>query len=197
MTRLTMNARDRRALLAGIAAIAFVLAVTRGVPAWLDWQREARGADAEARDLLARERSLIEHGAAVRESTSARGRRLLALAPAILSGDAPSDAGATLAGVLSGAAALAGVRLGSVQLRGDSLSRGAFTRIGARMDVTGDIRGVMAMLASLERGPTLLAVRSLSISQPDLTAGDDRVEALHVEIDVEGLMFNPKAKRAP
>jgi hypothetical protein len=65
------------------------------------------------------------------------------------------------------------------------------------MDVTGDIRGVMAMLASLERGPTLLAVRSLSISQPDLTAGDDRVEALHVEIDVEGLMFNPKAKRAP
>ncbi len=197
MTRLKLGKRDGRALLRGAAAIALVLAATRGIPAWLDWQRESRGADEETRNALARDRALVMNEAAVRESTIARGRRLIALAPSILSGDSPGNAGATLAGVLSGAAALSGVRLGSVQLRGDSLSRTAFTRIGARMDATGDIRGVIAMLSAIESGPTLLSVRSLSISQPDLTAGDDRVEALHVELEVEGLMLNPAKRSAP
>jgi hypothetical protein len=192
MTALRMSIRDRRALLAGVAALAIVLAVGRGVPAFLSWQREARGEDAEARQALARDRSLIALDPATRDSAIVRGRRVIALAPVILSGDSPNSAGATLAGILSGAAAQSGVRLGAVQIRSDSLSRDAFTRIGAHMEATGDIRGVANMLDALERGPTLLSIRSFSITQPEMLAGDDRVEALRVELDVEGLMLNPR-----
>jgi len=196
MKRPRLTGRDRRALLAGAAALAVLMAATKGLPAFRDWQREARGADAEAREALVRERTLIANAEATRESTIVRGRRMIALAPSILAGDTPGAAGASLAGILSGAAALSGMRLGAVQLRGDTLSRDSFTRIGAHMDATGDIRGVAAMLAALERGPTLLSVRSLSIAQPDLTAGDDRTEALRIELEVEGLMLNPRTKAA-
>jgi hypothetical protein len=192
MSRVRMSARDRRALLACVGAVSIVLALARGVPAYLSWQREARAEDAEARLALAKDRSLVTFDPAMRDSALIRGRRLIALAPVILSGDSPNSAGATLAGILSGAAAQSGVRLGAVQIRGDSLSRDAFTRIGARMDGTGDVRGVANMLAALERGPTLLSIRSFSITQPEMLAGDDRVEALRVELDVEGLMLNPR-----
>jgi hypothetical protein len=195
MKGIRMSTRDRRALLGGAAALILVLAISRGLPAYLAWQREARSEDAELRRALSSANSVIALSEATRDSTITRGRRVIALAPAILSGDTPNSAGATLAGVLSGAAAQSGVRLGAIQLRSDSLSRDAFTHIGAHMEATGDIRGVAAMLGALERGPTLLAIRSLSITQPDLLAGDDRVEALRVELDVEGVMLNPRRAR--
>jgi hypothetical protein len=195
MSRLQLGRRDRRALLVGTAAIAAAIALARGVPAYLSWLAEARGADAEAQIALAGARAILARSDSVRDSAIARGRRVIALAPAILGGDTPNMAGASLAGLLSGAAALNGVRTGSIQVRSDSLSRDAFTRIGAHLEATGDVRGITNMLTALEDGPTLLVVRSLAISQSDPAAGDDRVEALRVELDVEGLMLNPRRKQ--
>ena len=190
--RVRIAARDRRAVGLGTGAVLLVLALSRGVPAYAGWRREIDDERQEARNELDRDRMLVARAGAVRESTITRGRRLIAVAPAILRGETVNAAGATLAGLLSGAAAQSGVKLGAVQLRADSLSRGAFTPIGARVDATGDIRGVIQMLSLIESGPTLLRVRSLGITQPDVTSGDDRVEALHVELEVEGLMLNPR-----
>jgi hypothetical protein len=194
MIAIRMGRRDRRALLVGVAAIAATIVAARGVPAYLAWQREARAAVIELRGSLARAQGLIVRAGPSRDSAIARGHRVIALAPAILSGDTPNSAGATLAGILAGAAAQSGIRLGTVQVRADSLSRDAFTRVGAHMEATGDVRGIIGMLGALEGGPQFIAIRSLSISQPEPAAGDDRVETLHVELDVEGLMLNPRPK---
>jgi hypothetical protein len=117
---------------------------------------------------------------------------MLALAPALLSGDSPASAAATLAALVSGTAAQANVRLGAVQVRPDSVARGAFTRVAVRASATGDINGVTQMILGLEKGPMLLAVRELSITQAEPGAPADRAEALRLELLVEGLMLNPK-----
>ena len=192
MKRLRVAARDRRALLIGVLGVFAALALSRGAPMYAGWLEESIAERREAQAEVAHGRALISHADAARESTIVRGRRLIGVAPAILIGETVNAAGATLAGILSGAAAQSGVKLGTVQLRSDSLSHGAFTRVGARVDATGDIRGVMQMLALLETGPTLLRVRSFGIAQSDVSAGDDRTEALHVEIETEGLMLNPR-----
>ena len=195
MSLVGWNRRDRRALVGGAIVMLVMLGSARALPALIARQREIRAEDVEARDMLARERGLIARADQSRESTLVRGHRMIALAPAILVGDSPNAAGATLAALLSGAAAVSNIRLGTVQLRADSLSHEAFTRVGARVVATGDVRGVLRMLDVLDRGPTLLAVRSVAITQPDPAAGDDRIEALHVELEIEGLMLNPRRAR--
>jgi hypothetical protein len=192
MTRLALDRRDRRVLATGILTIGAIISASHGIPAWLAWQREARASAMEVETELAHARAGAAARKVVHDSLAARGQRLLALAPALLSGDSPSSAAATLAGLLSGAAAQASVRLGAVQVRPDSVYRGAFTRVAVRANATGDINGVTQMLLALERGPTLLAIRELSITQPEPGASADRAEALRLELLVEGLMLNPK-----
>lgn len=195
MTRPKLSTRDRRTIALGVAVVAFLLGASRAIPAYRGWEVELRETRFETEHELADDRELVGNERAVRESTIVRGRRVIALAPAILPGETANSAGASLAGVISGAAAQAGAKLGAVQLRSDSLSRGAFTRIGAHVEATGDIRGITKMLAALERGPTLIAIRAFSIEQREPAAGDDRVEALHVQLDVEGIMLNPRATK--
>lgn len=194
--RLGMNQRDRRALIAGAVVIGSLFAFSRGLPAWRAWRHDAHEEAIAATTDLARARALLRFGRPLTDSLSARGDRMIALAPALLGGESPAAAGATLAGLVSGAAASAGVRLGAVQIRPDSLAPTAFTRIAIRADATGDVRGVTRMLASLEAGPTLLAVRSLSIDQPEPAAAHESMEQLRMTIVVEGLMLTPHGEAA-
>jgi hypothetical protein len=196
MRRLVLDKRDRRVLVAGVLIIGAIISGSRGVPAWLGWQREARASAAEVQTELAHARAGAAARNAVHDSLAARGQRLLALAPALLSGDSPASAAATLAALVSGAAAQANVHLGAVQVRPDSVARGAFTRVAVRASATGDVTGVTQMLLFLERGPTLLAVRELSITQPEPGAPADRAEALRLEFLVEGLVLNARPRSA-
>lgn len=191
MSGLSLSTRDRRALAAGGIAIAAVALLGRGLPALMGWERIEIARATEGRSRLADARLAIGRAPRVADSARAHGARLVALAPVLLGGDSPATASATLAGILSGAAARANVRVGALQLNADTTSRGTFVRIGVRGEVTGDIAGVTAMLAALERGPTLLAVRELSITQPEPSAPPDHMEALRVELLVEGLMQRP------
>jgi hypothetical protein len=65
-----------------------------------------------------------------------------------------------------------------------------FAPVSVRIDATADVRGLTNLLTRLERGPTLLVVRALSITQPEPNA---EMEALAVELTVEGLS-RPGAK---
>jgi hypothetical protein len=186
-----MSLRDRRALSIGAGTILGLVVLGRGLPALLSWERkEATRAQAQGAEL-ARVRVEIARAPMVQDSARAHGARIVALAPLILGGDSPATASATLAGIISGAAARANVRVGALQLHADTASKSTFVRVGVRGEVTGDIAGVTAMLASLERGPTMLAIRELSITQPELAAASDQMESLHVELVVEGLMQRP------
>lgn len=196
MSALTLSPRDRRVLALGAATIGLLFALGRGVPALRRWEREQRAEAAELAAEAARARGSVRAHGVVRDSLKARETRFLALAPLLLGGETPAVAGATLASLVSGAAAACSVRLGAVQVRADSAGQGVFTRVAVRADAVGDVRGVTGFLAALERGPALLAVRELSVSQSEPAAPPDRPEVLRIELTVEGLVLSPRAAPA-
>ena len=69
----------------------------------------------------------------------------------------------------------------------DSASRNGLARVAVRASGIGDIAGVTRLLQDIESGVPLLAVRELSITQPEPAAPDGRAEALRFEVLVEGL----------
>ena len=189
-----LSARDRKVLLFGAGICATLIVATRGVPAALRWSAEERANGAQLVIEEARARESVARSRDTRDSLKARGARYYALGQSLLEGESVAGGGGSLASLLSDAAGEANVRLGSVQVRADTAGAGAFTTIGVRATATGDLRGIAALLRTLERGPTLLAVRELSITQPEPAAGDDRPEALQVQLLVEGLMLTPRAE---
>jgi hypothetical protein len=184
-----MTVRDRRALVFGACMILIVLVGRNVVPALFTWQRGVRDAASRNEEKLGRAKLSLGRAARVQDSLKSRSARLVALAPALLGGDSPATASATLAGIVSGAAARSNVRIGALQLSADTATRGVFTRVSVHGDATGDIAGITAMLSALEGGPTLLAIRELSITQPEPGAPSDHAEALRVELAVVGLML--------
>jgi len=188
--------RDRRALVAGVVVVVSLVAFARGLPALRRWQADVRDSSAALTQEAARARITVARERTTRDSLVARQRRFIALAPLLLRGETPAMGSATLASLISTAATAASVRLGPVQVQADTVARGVFSRVGVRAEITGDVRGVSAFLSTLERGPTLVAVRELTIAQREPAAAADRAEALHVTVAVEALMVRRRPARA-
>lgn len=192
-----LSRRDRRTLLVGGAVIFVVLLVFRGLPAWRRWDADARASGAELVEAAARAEADVRSLPTLADSVAAREERLVALAPRVLDGGTPAAAGASLASLVSGAAARAHVALGTVQVQPDTATTGTFARVTVRGDATGDLPGIARMLALLEGGPELLAVREVSITQPDAGGPADRVETLRLEFAVQGLALRRSAEARP
>lgn len=168
---------------------------TRGVPAWRAWDAEARASAAELSAEVARARDAVAGSSSIRDSLNARMARLAVLDSVLLDGDASASIAAALAEEIAVAAEESGVRLGTVQAIVDSggrlISRAGgrtgLLRVKSRTDVTADIGGLAALLAWLEEAPPLLAVRELSVTQPEPGAPDGQPEALRVSLLIEGL----------
>ncbi|MFL5605606.1 MAG: GspMb/PilO family protein, partial [Gemmatimonadaceae bacterium] len=118
--------------------------------------------------------------------------RLAAYDTATLTASSPATAGAALAEIVSDAASDAEITLGSVQLRGDSISRTALTRVGARASVSGELNGIALFLETLEGVPELLAIRELSITQSGQAGAPGQRETLRADLLVEGVWRNPE-----
>ncbi len=189
--KLALSSRDRRVLVAGLLTCSTLVAATRGVPALLHWTRATRENAAQLGAEAARAESSVGNAPRTRDSLAVRASRFAAIKPRLLDAETAAGAGGALASLISAAATAANVRLGSVQIRTDTAHADAFLAIRVHADLVGDINGLTTMLAALERGQTLLAVRELSITQPELAAGDDRPESLRAELTVESLMSNP------
>lgn len=182
-----MSERDRRTLVTGAVVILFLVLFSRGLPAWRRWDTDVRDA-AEARaEEAARAEQAVRTLPASLDSLEARRGRFVVLGRGVLDGESSAASGAALASLVSGAAARAGVQIGSVQVRPDTASAGTFMRIAVRADGTGDLPAITRMLALLEGAPELLAVRELSITQPTPGGPAEVAEALRMEINVQGL----------
>jgi hypothetical protein len=191
-----ISSRDRRTLLIGASVIGSLIILTRGVPAWRGWVSAARAGAEEQIGAASDADALMAHARAMRDTLAAREARYVALAPALIAGNTPAEASATLASFVSSAASGAGVKVGAVQLRpvSDTGMRRTFVRVGVRAEVVGDIAGLTTLLATLERGPARLRVRDITVTQPDAAAPSDRVEALRAELTVEGLALGRGGK---
>lgn len=182
-----LSPRDRRTLLAGAAAIVLLVLLARGLPAWRRWDAGAAASAAEMTAEASRAEATVRLFPAALDSLEARRERLVALGRGVLAGGSTAGAGAELASLLAGAAARSGVQLGSVQVRADTASAATFVRVSVRADATGDLPGLLRLLALLEGGPELLAVRDVAINQPQAGGPAEQPEALRMELSVEAL----------
>lgn len=191
---LAVSSRDRRALTLGVVGIVIAIVIARGVPALRQWSDASVASAREVAEEAARAEISVRGARTLKDTMQARGERFIALAPVLLDGSSAATAGATLASIVSGAAAAADAKLGSIHVlpataRRDSSGRvpRAFARVAVRASMTADIRGLSQVLLALERGPTLLSVEELAATQPEPAGDDSRPEMLQVEFVVAGL----------
>lgn len=188
-----LSDRDRRTIVLGAVTIAAVVLLGRGLPAWRRWDADTRAAAIEMATEAARAQATVEQFPAALDSLQARRARYGALGLGMLDGQSTAAAGASLASLVSGAAARAGVQIGSVQVRPDTAGAGTFMRIVVRAEGAGDLPAITRLLEMLEGGRTLLAVRELSITQPNPGGPAEQPESLRLELTVEGLALTPRA----
>jgi hypothetical protein len=192
MMPLQLSTQDRRMLAIGVVAMAVLVGGGRGVPVLLRWTRDRRASAASVVEATARAEASVRHSRETQALLGVARTRLAAYDSATLTGSSPATAGAALAEIVSDAASDAEITLGSVQLRGDSISRTALTRVAARASVSGDLNGIALFLETLEGVPELLAIRELSITQSGQAGVPGQPETLRAELLVEGVWRNPE-----
>lgn len=186
----SLSPGDRRTLWTGTAVILLLVLLGRGIPAWRRWDADVRASAAEMAAEAARAESETRRLPAALDSLQARRARYAALGRGILGGESTAAAGASLAALVSGTAARAGVQIGSVQVRPDTAGAGTFMRVAVQADGTGDLAAVTRMLVMLEGSPELLAVRQIAITQPNPGGPAELPESLRLDITVEGLALS-------
>ncbi len=193
---LPSSRRDRRTLLVGGVTIALLVGITRGIPALRHHQVNLRADAAQRAAEAERAEAAVRAHPAMKETLAARAAILAGLDSAFVAGDSPAAAAATLAELVSEAAAVAAANLTGMQVRSDSAAPSSFTRVGVRASVTGDLRAITAFLTTLERGPALVRMTELAISQPEAGIPQTRIETLRVDAQIEALARNPRARAA-
>ena len=181
----TLGARDRRALLLGVALIAGALLLLRGVPAALRAVVGLKERTAAQVETLARVEDVVLRGPAVRDSMAQTFRAIVALAPDLVNGESPVDAQASLSALLSLAANRHAMKVVRVDPLPDSAA-GAFHRVSLHAEFEGDVSGVTGLLGALESGEPILTVSALRIESPDPTPHPRMSEVLHLSVDVGG-----------
>lgn len=187
MSPVTLSARDRRTVLAGTSIIAALLIVSRGIPAWVHWQRRIReDASAAEMEAAASERAVRVAPLLTRTAHQVE-QRYLALAPAFIPGEQPAAAGAALISTVNAAARTAGVQIGALQVETDSATGQEVTSVRVRGDGTGDIAGIAHFLATIESGVPLLSIRELAMTPTDPHVTSDKPETMRMTFVIAGL----------
>ena len=183
-----LSAGDTRALLVGSMLIAAVLGVGRVLPRVHAWSElQVASAEGTARQLERAERLVSEHTALANDARTAADA-LSRQQPALLAGSSPGQAAAALAEILERYAVTARVRMGSTSVHADSTFGGGFARVSVRAYATADIQGLAQWLDRIETSDHVLAVRELTITQPEPAAADGTPEGLSVEVLVLALV---------
>jgi hypothetical protein len=164
-----------------------LVGMSRGVPPFRAW---AEGRSRQAQELaaqLAEGQGGARMLAALHDSLRARRARLAAIDSTLPAESSPSAVAAALASALEDLADDHGVKLASLQLHADTILRAGRVRVSVRIGGVTDVTGLAGLLRSIDAGETPLAVRELSVAQPEPAAPDSRPEALHFDMLVVGL----------
>lgn len=190
---LAISPHDRRILLAGATALGLIVGGSRLGARALAWSVGVRAAAASLASELANEQASIRARSLTQDSLVARRVRLAGVDSAILNGELPPLAGASLAELLSDAAEATSVQFGSLQVRTDSAARGTFVPVQVQASISGELAGVVRFLSRIESGPELLALRELNLSASvDQTSLPTKREVIRADLLVEGLARNPR-----
>jgi hypothetical protein len=136
--------------------------------------------------LLANTRAQLAQVDVLGDSTAQLTRALGTVAPKLLSGNTPAEAGADLAGRLNLIATRRQVKLERQDQRPDSGAAGWLRRMVVRVTVESDIRGIAGLLRALASGDAALSVEQLRIVAADPGAPNTSPEILKGELTVTG-----------
>jgi hypothetical protein len=185
--RIGIAPRERRTIMIGAAVVTALLLATHGLPRWRVWVTESRDAAAEMRGELATAAELLADSGSTRARLVALAGDESARASLLLDATSNAAAGSALVRFLAQAARSAGVELGDIQLGADTAS-GPLGRVTVRAEFRTDAQGLITMLLRLERGPVLVAVTGLAVSQPEPALPAEQPEALDVRL-IAAAMF--------
>ena len=181
-----MTPRDRRALRIGGSALLAGLLLFRVVPSgWRAWRTGGEEL-AGRRALLARAESALGDLPAIEARGAATRARLIALAPALVSGATEAEAQADLNGRLALIANRERTRLLRADPVADAEHEGGLRRVRLRVEVESDWSGLVGFLRGVVADPAVLRVTAVSLRGPEvmvLTAGP---EVLGAQVEVTG-----------
>jgi len=179
-----VNAEVRRAVVVGIGVIAAVLALADGIPAavhrFVSLSTELR----LRQELLTRVQMEIANAAAMEDEALATRRRLLDLAPRLLSGTDAIDAGESLAGIVN-LAANGRLKLDAPQFPKDSVQAGRVSQVKILVGFEGDLSGVVGFIKAIENGAPVARVVALHLRATNPEDGKGP-EVLRGQAIVEG-----------
>jgi hypothetical protein len=187
-----MNLRDRRALILGAVAVTAAVLLLRVLP-WMVRKGIAGHAELKERvALLARTREELGALPDLRDSTAVLTQALLSLAPQVLSGSTPAEAGADLTGRINLAAARAPAKVERLDVLPDTNEAGRLGRARVHAVIETDVRGLVNFLRALESGEGALTTEELRVLAPDPGSPERVPEILKVEVSVSGWYIKPR-----
>jgi type II secretory pathway component PulM len=193
-----MTPRDRRALLLGGLAIAGAVLGLRVLPWAVRRATEAEAVLRERATLLARTREELASLPTLRDSAAVLSQALVALAPQVLSGSTPAEAGADLSGRMNLAASRAPAKVERLDPLPDSSGNGRLGRVRVHAALETDVRGLIALIRAIDAGDEVLKLDELRVEAPEPGLLPRGPEILKVEITVSGWFIRPRSteKRA-
>ena len=185
-----MTARDRRILILGAGVIVALIAIAKGIPATVAWQRDKELASVHASELLAASSIEPVDLRAARDSLAARQARLAAIDSVLSRSTSTSAAVAQLASTLEELSDSCAVRVTSVQLRPDSVVSSGLVEVSARLNGVADVAGLAALVRAIAEYRAPLVVRELTVTAGEPTAPSSKAEMLRFDLLVAGLSRN-------
>lgn len=182
-----LDARDRRAVVLGIAATAGLLVLFRVLPAWWGWRLHTRATATETITQWQRAEGVVKGLSQALDTMEARIARLRQLGPVFVTGETPAEAAATLGGLVGEIARASQVRLDAIDVRVDSSDATRLPRVRLDAQATADVTGLAELLRRLEDGVVWLTVPRLSVRAPPVAGPPNDVEMLSLRFSVEGI----------
>ncbi len=188
-----MTPRDRRALLMGGIAIAVAVLGLRVLPWAVRLVTEAHAVLRERATLLARTREETASLPTLRDSAAVLSQALVALAPQVLSGSSPAEAGADLSGRMNLAASRAPAKVERLDPLPDSSGDGRLGRVRVHAALETDVRGLIALIRAIDAGDEVLKLDELRVEAREPGTVERGPEILKVEITVSGWYIRPRS----
>ena len=187
-----MTPRDRRAVTLGLALVGLGVLALRVVPYGATQVQALRDRVMDDAATLATARRQVAGAAGLEDSARLLRKRLDGLASALLSGRDGAEAWIDLSGRIGRAASRHGVTLIQAAPQPDTGKVGLLRRLTATAQIQSDLRGILAMVAELERDTVVLLVSELRISAADPRALATVPEILQAELYLRS-WFLPRA----
>jgi len=189
MKRFAISSRDRRTLVLGALAIGTIVLLGPGRRAEQEWDLRSRMTSERAQARLRHSSELLISAIMVRDSLRVRRLRLQRLAPSLLTADTRAAAGPALAGLVSRLSAAASLTVNGIDVTVDSGPGHPLPVATVHMSAVGDVNGLASFISHCEASPTRVAVRALSITQPEPTAPQSRMEGLRIDVTVSAVVM--------